>query len=502
MAEEKPYVAYRLSADVKDKGIGFCIKKAVTTYLQHNNLTGKLCETKATSDQFEGVLHIYPNGNLDLNMNALVAHIEGSGRMPSKESRKPTIHIEPVIPAEYGQLVERAPVASDDQWVKTVDQLHTAHAQEVEGFQQRASSLTHAVEGQKRLLEDKDGKIRSLEARLKTMSETEFDSPLKAVIDGYLRKGLETFWPVYIDHEMITSNDDVDFFIRCSVGERRPAFFEYINDKHKRTFKSDEDLFEWQQKTQTYDSWRVTPNGMAVLAGFAAYECDLHAVQAAEKSQASPAMIDAMRSVLTKHDVPSIEAKKVTCEREHAEDRAMFGTLSSLRESYWELLQVLDNSSKRREAKSAMMLLVHRIQGSESKVSVYMPSFEANHALHSCLNEAVTRQVAVGGDRERVIEVKARWESTPYSNEIVRLDFMIEPQLDTLTLHGLHSTVTEDIMQSFPVTELPMALGVVPTPILLKEQQGIMGFGEKTPHEALQEFVARQNQQGTADPTQ
>lgn len=149
-----------------------------------------------------------------------------------------------------------------------------------------------------------------------------------------------------------------------------------------------------------------------------------------------------------------------------------------------------------------MMLLVHRIQGSESKVSVYMPSFEANHALHSCLNEAVTRQVAVGGDRERVIEVKARWESTPYSNEIVRLDFMIEPQLDTLTLHGLHSTVTEDIMQSFPVTELPMALGVVPTPILLKEQQGIMGFGEKTPHEALQEFVARQNQQGTADPTQ
>ena len=80
--QQKPYVRYKMEADITDKGIGYVIKKAVGAYLAHHKLQGRV-NISATSDHFEGILELFPSETMDINMTALLEHIMNSGRLPT-----------------------------------------------------------------------------------------------------------------------------------------------------------------------------------------------------------------------------------------------------------------------------------------------------------------------------------------------------------------------------------------------------------------------------------
>ncbi len=87
--ERQPYVRYKITADVTEKGTAYSFKQAIMTYLSNHKLEGRVNEFNATSGGFEGILELFPGGSMDLNMTALIDHVQTSGRLPTNRKHKP-----------------------------------------------------------------------------------------------------------------------------------------------------------------------------------------------------------------------------------------------------------------------------------------------------------------------------------------------------------------------------------------------------------------------------
>ncbi len=110
--EKQPYVRYKITADVTEKGTAYSFKQAIMTYLSNHKLEGRVNEFNATSDKFEGVLELFPGGSMDLNMTALMKHIQTSGRLPTNKKCKPeNIKITPIPmdSTEYQSIIQNKP---------------------------------------------------------------------------------------------------------------------------------------------------------------------------------------------------------------------------------------------------------------------------------------------------------------------------------------------------------------------------------------------------------
>ncbi len=110
--ERQPYVRYMITADVTEKGTAYALKQAIMTYLVNHGLEGHISAFNPTSDRFEGVLELFPGGSMDLNMTALMKHIQTSGRLPTNRKAKPeNINITP-IPLDstnYQSIIQNKP---------------------------------------------------------------------------------------------------------------------------------------------------------------------------------------------------------------------------------------------------------------------------------------------------------------------------------------------------------------------------------------------------------
>ncbi len=107
--ERRPYVRYKITADVTEKGTAYSFKQSIMTYLSNHKLEGRVNEFNATSDRFEGVLELFSGGSMDVNMTALMKHIQTSGRLPANKKSKPeNIEITPIPidSIEYQQPIQ------------------------------------------------------------------------------------------------------------------------------------------------------------------------------------------------------------------------------------------------------------------------------------------------------------------------------------------------------------------------------------------------------------
>ena len=107
--ERQPYVRYKITAEVTEKGTAYSFKQAIMTYLSNHKLLGRVNEFNATSGGFEGILELFPGGSMDLNMTALIDHVQTSGRLPTNKKHKPKNIIISPIPIDSIESIESQP---------------------------------------------------------------------------------------------------------------------------------------------------------------------------------------------------------------------------------------------------------------------------------------------------------------------------------------------------------------------------------------------------------
>src|SRR5574344_1912351 len=128
--ERIPYVRYLIEGAIDDKGIGYTVKKAVSTFLENHNYEGKVNLVDSNSNHFSCILELYDNGKDDFNIRALKHHIDNSGKLPTKKSLRPEINIKP-IPQNYSEVKQENGEESTnfDAYQITIEELNSKLSQ-------------------------------------------------------------------------------------------------------------------------------------------------------------------------------------------------------------------------------------------------------------------------------------------------------------------------------------------------------------------------------------
>jgi len=384
----QPYVAYRVTADIADKGIGFTIKKAITNFFGHHNIFGKVTEFQASSGQFECVVLLY-NGN-DLNKSALESFITNSGRLPSEQRARPALEITALRPEEYLDDF-REKLRTFEQQNATVTQLNSDHEKDKSTLHKKIDELTKLLDNRQKALGDKEREITQLKYTLERVTPVNFATPLEATLKGYLKNAIDVLLEAHIDYASLESSQDLPFYLSIAGRAEQPTFAEYIKHKTGRSFSSDEALELWSQNLAHAASWEQSCVAQALLEKRDQIEKDYSFLKTAEQTGISKNIIDAMRAALGDQTVGAIDIAINESQAEFIKEKDAHAKIESLTEPYQKLISIYQESSKRRKKESTLPIIAHVAVGKTPAVTIYLPIFSEEDSLHSRLKEEISR---------------------------------------------------------------------------------------------------------------
>ncbi|MEK6855029.1 MAG: hypothetical protein AABX73_02295 [Nanoarchaeota archaeon] len=432
MSEKRPYVSYVIRADIDDKGIAYTIKRAVLSFLEHHGLEGKVSDFKATSNRFEANLLIYKSDKPDLNSLALRDYIDTSGKLPSQLKKRPEIEINPTTQEEIsaflenqGERIVSEGTRTDDEWVLAFQEVAKKNSEEASKYQgrideleQRVNLLNKTITERQRLLEGEQKKRKSLESRLSEVVAIEFDSALSAIIDGYVAKGLEAFFNIFVDHSTLEENEDTSFLLENSHRTDIPGLFEYVNRKIFTDFKSDEDIDRWKRYMEEASSWENSQQGRKLLEEKKNLEKDYKFIGMVERGEIdlSEGTLKLIKETISDKKIEDIEDRIEKYKSIFVLETEKYGRLEELKKKHGQFLTVFNNSKKRLAEEVEIPIVVHVSLGESPDLSIYVPSFDVRNPLNLYLEKLI-------GDKSEKLG-NCLLDAYQYRENIARIQFI------------------------------------------------------------------------------
>lgn len=411
---KQPYVRYRIYADgIKDVGIGIAVKRAIDAFLKTHKYEGRITMAEKSSDRFEAILQIFPGGNPDLMINALMEHITKSGRLPTNTNYKPDIRIDPV-PCDAGiNLVKESP--DTDAFQRTIDDLHT----KLTGYEEENANLSRALGAKQKTIDERSTKISELEKRLGALSKiTLAEDPFHLLSQLYLPRVLDDLVDASGDWETLVDIEDEKLFLSqpkdCEIG-----YVEYIKRKFKLNFKENCEFERWKKMMLSTKSLEDFPEYIELRDKIARLEADSKVYELAKLSGVSE---DTLKTLLTivernKPVLSDLTQRVEGLSREFESSRLSYELFASKdpEEAYRRLTGVIKDSADRLQRKVELPILVTTKPGTDSRVlRFYVPTFDSSSRLERHIYSLIQSSLA----REKDCTLS----DTSYSDQVRILD--------------------------------------------------------------------------------
>ena len=374
----QPYVRYSIEADVNDKGIGFSIKRAIQAFLKSHSMEGLVTDFNPSSDHLEAVLEVYDNGNPDLNMSALIEHVHKSGRMPSNRKVVPTVKIKPIPLGKGLDNVIVPEKATDDlYWQKTIESVRENYEGRIKGLETELSMLTHSLAQRQTSVDELATQKKNLEARLNAKDVT-FDSPLTAILNGYLRDAASLIFDADADWTKLDGDRKIFVNLRKNITDK----ISYVNSKYGLSFKSEQDFEDWRSNIGQYSKWEETPEGQNAVKEKNQLAINLKVFEDAQKAGASEDVIRALRPLVSEDKVKESERKAESVKENFDESKAKCDAVKDSDKSYAVFRAVQITSAEREKSGRDFPIVMHFGQAkrfglkSLPSLQIYLPSVD------------------------------------------------------------------------------------------------------------------------------
>jgi len=382
MAEpQRPYVRYKIEADVPEKGVGFAVKKVIKSFLFNHGYQATLAVESSSSDNFVGILSVFDSGKYDFNMAALMEQIGTSGRMPSNTGRPPKITMTP-LPVDATYQIEDGSGKDDLAWQKTVEQLHAQLGEKddlLEKKDDELGELTHSLGERQKALDDQKRRSSDLEKKLRSTKPAVFDSPLAAVLEGYMKGSID--WLMEATDDLVRlPGRDVSALAYLDGSELGTEKIRYISHRIGIGFRTEEELDKWAKDVAKYSNWEETPAAIELMGKKKQQDINFEAIKKAEELGASKEILEVMKKALDENKIEGLEDILVKNRENFARGKDICAGLEGIRRDYEQFVVVQKSVAARRAAGREFPIVVHcqGIGETNDKLltSVYMPSVD------------------------------------------------------------------------------------------------------------------------------
>jgi len=390
--QKSPYVRYRIfSDDSRDVGVGIAVKRAIDSFINNHGYEGKVTVGEKTSNRFSMVLQIFEGGNPDLLINALRDHITKSGRLPTNQSYKPTINIEP-IPCNGGVQVVQ----------ESAD--HLAFQKEREGYVKKIdekeddiANLTRAIGARQRVIDEQSSRLKTLESALKCSSATEYTNPFDLLAHTYLPKSIDDLIEATDDYETLLKSENESFFV-SPAQEGEISFLTYLDKRYGLKFKSKEEFEKWRKKMSSSKTWDETPEARELNSSIAKINADVKLYEIAKSSGASEETLNFLKQSVEANKPKFLELKSSgeSSSKDFEKSRKAYELIASKNpeEAYNQLMIVLGRSDARSRKQSDLPIIATTKPGTELKVlRFYLPTFDYASVLEQHLHNLIESSI-------------------------------------------------------------------------------------------------------------
>lgn len=383
MASEKPYSRYEIKAELKDKGVGYEIKKAITTFLDLHSLTGKVLISDITSTVFNATLELYDSGKNDFNIQHLSNHLETSGRMPIIPSNKPKITIKP-ISCDYS-LSAVQKTQENVAWEKTIQELNEKISKKEDSISDLARTLTE----RQKTINEQSSHIKTLEQRLSSDSPKKNINAIDALIDSYIISESENIYEVSSDY-MSLSN--INKKALETLNNKPLNFISYLNYRTGLNFGSESEYNDWKNSMLENLSWEETPSGKTTLSELAPLEADKKLLETAEALNASKEVIDALKKRVKEEKSlrDSLNSNIQRQKENFKKGSEAYSHLGEIQKDFSSFSKVYSNSLERKKKNSEISVLVHTKKG---HTKMYLPSIDNECEFEKHIYELIKKHL-------------------------------------------------------------------------------------------------------------
>lgn len=389
MSERSPYVIYEITASIHDKGIGYSIKKAVNTFLATHNLEARVTDFEAHSDRMSAKLEIFYNGNLDINVRALLDHINNSGQLPTKNTHKPEITIEPMDRDETPTIVQSADNIS---WQKTLEKVQAEfeayknqHETEIGQKEQTIQYLSDSLNERQKVISRQGKEIKLLEERIASAKPSVFNAPSDAIINTYLPRSEEAIFEVTLDFASITDNKE-----REAVQKSDCTLFDYLRMVHGINFTTEQEYSSWKEKMNTPSYVESTLNEYETKKKEIFAEKEL--LNIAQEKGVSGELLDFLRNKVenSEETIKVIDENIKTTKDSYQKEKQKYDKINEIEDRFKQFKQIQEKAHDRKLQHATLPVLIEMLGLEAGQITVpiisskdsfadYIKSFATRH---------------------------------------------------------------------------------------------------------------------------
>lgn len=393
----KPYLRYSISGDVSDRGIAYCVKQAANVFLKTHGFDGHVIEVDASSSKFGAVLELFDNGKYDFDALALNEHLIVSGRLPSRESIRPSIVLKPLACDAIIQINQDSP--DHIAYEKSLEQFRGQLKEKDERLKQRDSTikdLNSVLQERQGRIDEGDGKLSLLEKKIaetQTMQPMQCATARDAVLNGYFREAHDTYMELSIDLAHLEESGNMEFFEK-RVGREKVFFAEYVNSIYGTQFRSDKELDKWKKKMEKSDSWQDLEEVKKIEQKKTRYLSGDRVIELVAETNMPDEVLALIRTKMNegKAKVEGLEREIGAIRDKFEQDKVLAGSLGDARVRYNQLENILENSARRKKAGVTLPVVIEVYQD-QPGITLFMPYDDSKCSLENLFYGVIQKNV-------------------------------------------------------------------------------------------------------------
>lgn len=388
--EPRPYVRYKITADVHDVGVAVSISRAITSYLKANNYAGKLTNFEKSSDSMSAILEIFYNGRDDFNIKTIKHHIEESGRLPTKKNYQPKIEIVPV-PCDFKVELETGP--DDQSWQRTLEAVikeRDSAKKDLERYKVYNAKQEETIAGINVSLSERIDRVSELEEKLRSIESLTSKTAHSAVSSIYLPQFEEPLFETSADWELVSEENRAIFMNTDSDSIK--SFTTYFNYKYKKSFTEDS-FREWQEKMEKTKFAVDLPEYQEAEEGIKQFGSVDLLVKQAEELNVPLEIIDGLKDKAKQSNVEIkiLKQKQDKIRTMFEKERELYKQIETERNNYSNYMTIVDSSRSRISNENHLPILFS-INRDSNKLNIMIPHIGEGHLepeLYHILMDAI-----------------------------------------------------------------------------------------------------------------
>ncbi len=240
---------------------------------------------------------------------------------------------------------------------------------------------------------------KDLERRLAESTQVTVDTPLSAILLGYVRGKAEILLQAFADYKTLAENDDLEIFGVYATSGESPTFAKYVHDVSSLKFETDDEARTWIEEMKTAGTWSDSPRAKKLLEERTRAESDAQVIEEAKKKGASQAMLKAMEGAIKERTPSKIEKEIRAFEDRFAREKTAYAGVADIERRYTALEEVWLRVAERREQRADFPVIVHVNTGEQPSLAIHTLSLDVEGPLHRHLREVITSVIPTPSKR-------------------------------------------------------------------------------------------------------